>query len=70
MCLIITLSYHVQAKPKLESGDFNSILDENMDSDINEEQMQRMAVAAKLCLTQAARLRPNMSQVKIFHFRT
>lgn len=65
----------MQAKPKLEGGDFKSILDQNLESDISEEEMQRMALAAKLCLTQAARLRPNMSQVTkliilICHFQS
>ncbi|XP_075477897.1 protein kinase STUNTED-like [Primulina tabacum] len=51
------------AKPKLENGDFKSILDPNLDGNINEIQMQRMALAATLCLTQAARLRPKMCQI-------
>ncbi|PIN19157.1 Serine/threonine protein kinase [Handroanthus impetiginosus] len=51
------------AKPKLGSKDFKSILDPNLDGNIDEAQMQRMALAAALCLTQAARLRPKMCQI-------
>lgn len=56
----------MQAKPKLEVKDFRSIVDENLDSNsISEEQVERMVLAAKLCLTQSSRLRPNIRQVKI-----
>ncbi|KAI3447937.1 hypothetical protein Pfo_004602 [Paulownia fortunei] len=51
------------AKPKLESGDLKSILDPNLDGTVDEAQIQRMALAAKLCLTQAARLRPKMCKI-------
>ncbi|KAI3446261.1 hypothetical protein Pfo_002926 [Paulownia fortunei] len=51
------------AKPRLESRDFKSILDPNLDGNIDEAQVQRMALAAALCLTQAARLRPKMCQI-------
>ncbi|KAL2476960.1 Protein kinase protein with adenine nucleotide alpha hydrolase-like domain [Forsythia ovata] len=51
------------AKPRLESGDLKSILDPNLEDSIDEDQMQRMALAATLCLKQASRLRPKMSQI-------
>ncbi|KAM3376808.1 protein kinase STUNTED isoform X1 [Capsicum galapagoense] len=51
------------AKPKLESGNFNAILDENLNVCVEDDQVQRMILAARLCLTQAARLRPNISQI-------
>lgn len=64
VCLIAYESNRpMQAKPKLESGDLKSILDQNLDNNFNESEMQRMVLAVKLCLTQAARLRPKMSQV-------
>ncbi|KAH6777058.1 hypothetical protein C2S51_008370 [Perilla frutescens var. frutescens] len=50
------------AKPRLESKDLKSILDPNLEN-INEAEMQRMALAAALCLTQSARLRPKMHQI-------
>ncbi|XP_060168627.1 protein kinase STUNTED-like isoform X2 [Lycium barbarum] len=52
-----------QAKPKLESGDLKSILDENLNVNIEDDQVQRMILVARLCLTQAARLRPNTNQI-------
>ncbi|KAK8582517.1 hypothetical protein V6N13_069294 [Hibiscus sabdariffa] len=52
------------AKPIIESGDVNGILDPNlMNGNINETQMHRMVRAATLCITRSARLRPNMSQI-------
>ncbi|XP_015062240.1 calmodulin-binding receptor-like cytoplasmic kinase 2 isoform X1 [Solanum pennellii] len=51
------------AKPKLESRNYNAILDENLNVNIEDDQVQRMILAARLCLTQAARLRPNISQI-------
>ncbi|KZV20238.1 Kinase protein with adenine nucleotide alpha hydrolases-like domain isoform 1 [Dorcoceras hygrometricum] len=53
------------ARPKLESGDFRSILDPDLALDDKGDggQIQRMAQAARLCLTQAARLRPKMCQI-------
>lgn len=56
-----------QAKPKLESEDIKAILDENLDVNIEDDKVQRMILAAKLCLTQAARLRPNINQVTTIH---
>ncbi|KAL8109758.1 hypothetical protein AgCh_025743 [Apium graveolens] len=51
------------AKQKLESGDLISILDDNLDKNVEKEQVQRLALAAVLCLTISARLRPKMSQI-------
>uniref|UniRef100_A0A5B6Z291 Putative proline-rich receptor-like protein kinase PERK4 isoform X1 n=1 Tax=Davidia involucrata TaxID=16924 RepID=A0A5B6Z291_DAVIN len=53
----------IWAKPKLESGDLGSILDPNLDAKFYEAQVQRMTLAATLCLRRAARLRPKMSQI-------
>ncbi|KAL7237027.1 hypothetical protein ACSBR1_020166 [Camellia fascicularis] len=51
------------AKLKLETGNLRSILDLNLDGNIDETQIQRMGLAARLCLTRSARLRPKMSQI-------
>ncbi|KAL4585046.1 hypothetical protein LXL04_009659 [Taraxacum kok-saghyz] len=51
------------AKPKLEKGDLASILDVDLDKEVNKDQIVRMALAATLCLTQSARRRPTMSEV-------
>lgn len=51
------------AKPKLETGEVKGILDPNLDGNIDDVQAQRMLLAARLCLTRSARLRPKMSQI-------
>ncbi|KAG9147470.1 hypothetical protein Leryth_007281 [Lithospermum erythrorhizon] len=51
------------AKRKLVDGDIESILDPKLMNMTDKDQTQRMCLAAKLCLTQSARLRPNMNQV-------
>ncbi|THG00787.1 hypothetical protein TEA_000476 [Camellia sinensis var. sinensis] len=51
------------AKLKLETGNLRSTLDLNLEGNIDETQIQRMGLAARLCLTRSARLRPKMSQV-------
>ncbi|OWM80422.1 receptor-like cytosolic serine/threonine-protein kinase RBK1 [Punica granatum] len=51
------------AKPIIESGDIKGILDPRLDGDINEVELRRMVLAATLCLTQAARLRPSINQI-------
>ncbi|CAH9144171.1 unnamed protein product [Cuscuta epithymum] len=51
------------AKPKLENGDLKGILDENLNMNGDEAQAHRMALAARLCLTQSARSRPNIGQI-------
>lgn len=53
----------MQAKPIIESEDVKGILDPNLDGKYDEVQLQRMVLAATLCITRAARLRPKMSQV-------
>lgn len=51
------------AKLKLESGDLRSILDPNLGGNIDEGEIQRLAIAVRLCITRSARLRPKMSQI-------
>ncbi|KAL7257385.1 hypothetical protein ACSBR1_003650 [Camellia fascicularis] len=51
------------AKPKLETGDLRSILDRNLDDNIDDVQIKRMVLAARLCLTRSARIRPKTSQI-------
>lgn len=57
----------IQAKPKIEVGDVKGLLDPNLDGNFDEGQMQRMVLAANLCITRAARLRPEMREVKGLH---
>ncbi|KAJ1393758.1 Serine/threonine-protein kinase, active site [Sesbania bispinosa] len=66
----------VWAKPILESGDIKGLLDPNLEGKFDETQMQRMVLAASLCITRAARIRPKMNEIlkilkgdeKIEHF--
>ncbi|KAK6916722.1 Protein kinase domain [Dillenia turbinata] len=51
------------AKPILESGDIQGIVDPTLDGKFNEAQMKRMVLAATLCITQRVRLRPKMSKI-------
>ncbi|XP_030523259.2 protein kinase STUNTED isoform X1 [Rhodamnia argentea] len=51
------------AKPIIESVDARSILDPDLGGHVDEVQVQRMVLAARLCITQSARLRPNMNQI-------
>ncbi|GMJ00643.1 hypothetical protein like AT2G16750 [Hibiscus trionum] len=51
------------AKPMIDSGNVKGILDPDLIGNINVAQMHRMVVAATLCITQSARLRPKMSEV-------
>ncbi|XP_019454230.1 PREDICTED: pto-interacting protein 1-like [Lupinus angustifolius] len=51
------------AKPIIESGDVKGLLDPNLEGKFDEAQMQRMVLAASLCITRAARLRPNLNQI-------
>lgn len=51
------------AKPILESGDVKRLMDRKLQGKFDVEQMNRMVLAASLCITRAARLRPTMSKV-------
>lgn len=53
----------IQAKPILESGDVEALLDPNLADDFDIAQMQRLALVASLCINQSAQLRPTASQV-------
>ncbi|KAJ4702158.1 Kinase family protein [Melia azedarach] len=51
------------AKPILESGDTKELLDPSLNNDIDIAQMQRMVLAANLCISQSPRQRPKVSQI-------
>lgn len=51
------------AKPKLEKGDLASIVDVDLDKEVDKDEIVRMGLAATLCLTRSARKRPTMAQV-------
>lgn len=47
----------------IESGNIGGLLDPHLEGKFDELQVQRMVKVANLCITRAARLRPNMNQV-------
>lgn len=51
------------AKPLLESGDLEALLDPKLDGNLDVDQIHRMVLAASLCVCQSARLRPKVSQI-------
>ncbi|KAG7971633.1 hypothetical protein I3843_07G145200 [Carya illinoinensis] len=51
------------AKPLLKSGDVKALLDPKLEEDFDVDQMHKMVLAASLCVSQSARLRPKMSQI-------
>ncbi|XP_058759115.1 protein kinase STUNTED-like [Vicia villosa] len=53
----------VWAKPLIENGDVKGLLDPKLEGKCDETQLQRMVLAASLCITQAARLRPKFNQI-------
>ena len=53
----------MQATPLLESGNLKALLDPKTKGEFDAVQMQRMVLAATLCVRQTARLRPKVSQV-------
>ncbi|XP_027190218.1 protein kinase STUNTED-like isoform X2 [Cicer arietinum] len=51
------------AKPIIESGDFKSLLDPKLKEKFDASQFNKMVLAASLCITRSARLRPTMNRV-------
>lgn len=53
----------IWAKPILESGKLKELVDPNLADNYDKSQMQRLVLAATLCLARTPQLRPNMAQV-------
>ncbi|XP_038881379.1 uncharacterized protein LOC120072917 isoform X2 [Benincasa hispida] len=51
------------AKEVLNRGNSKALMDPDLDIDFNEDQVQRVIMAATLCIDPSARLRPNMSEI-------
>ncbi|CAH8354686.1 unnamed protein product [Eruca vesicaria subsp. sativa] len=51
------------AKPILDDGKYSQLLDSNLKDNKNTDQMQRMALAATLCIRRSPQARPKMSIV-------
>jgi len=47
----------------IDSGDIKGLLDPDLEGKFDEIQLQRMVMAASLCIQRAARLRPKLNQV-------
>lgn len=54
---------HEQAKPILDDGKYSQLLDSSLKDNNNGDQMQRMALAATLCIRRSPQARPKMSIV-------
>lgn len=52
-----------QAKPILDDGKYSQLLDQSLKDNNNGDQMQRMALAATLCIRRSPQARPKMSIV-------
>ncbi|XP_010548098.1 PREDICTED: receptor-like cytosolic serine/threonine-protein kinase RBK1 isoform X2 [Tarenaya hassleriana] len=52
-----------KAKPTIEKGDADKVLDPNLSEKFDEAQFQRLVLAATLCLTTAATLRPDIKEI-------
>ncbi|RYR22652.1 hypothetical protein Ahy_B03g067964 isoform A [Arachis hypogaea] len=61
--ILLSHEFEPQAKPILERGDIKGLLDPSLEGKFDEVQLQRMVLAASLCITRAARLRPKMNQI-------
>ncbi|XP_048331122.2 protein kinase STUNTED-like isoform X2 [Ziziphus jujuba] len=51
------------AKHLLERGDTKALLDPELNGDFDDVQVQRMVLAARLCISQSTRVRPKVSQI-------
>ncbi|GLJ11954.1 hypothetical protein SUGI_0180910 [Cryptomeria japonica] len=51
------------ARPLLEEGSIGDLVDPILENDYDEREMQRMVLAAALCIRKAPRFRPRMSQI-------
>ncbi|KAI3686884.1 hypothetical protein L1987_80573 [Smallanthus sonchifolius] len=58
----------IWAKPILSSAKYSQLLDQNFGNNFDADQMERMALAATLCIRRAPRARPHMTSVlKVLH---
>lgn len=61
----------MQAKPILDDKEYSQLLDSSLQDDNNGDQLERMALAATLCIRHNPQSRPTMgmvSQFLILHF--
>lgn len=53
----------IQAMPLLENGNLEALVDPMLNGEFDIVQMQRMVLAATICIKQSPRLRPKASKV-------
>lgn len=56
----------MQAKPILDDKEYSQLLDRSLQDDNNGDQMERMALAATLCIRHNPQSRPQMGTVSLF----
>ncbi|KAG2268989.1 hypothetical protein Bca52824_063544 [Brassica carinata] len=59
----VDMHLHVQAKPILDDRDYSQLLDPSLLDDNDGDQMERMALAATLCIRHNPQSRPDMGMV-------
>lgn len=55
--------FHLQASPILNSGKVSQLLDPSLGDKYDHEEIERMVLAATLCIRRAPKARPQMSLV-------
>lgn len=56
---------YIQAKPILNGGKVFQLLDPSLGSNYDDDQIERMVLAATLCIRREPRLRPQISLVSL-----
>lgn len=57
-----------QAEHVLKEGDFSILQDPDLVNFCNQDQFERMALAATLCIRHMPQSRPDIATVSIFHY--
>ena len=60
----------IQARPILKGGEVSKLLDPSLGSDYDHVQIEKMVLAAALCIKRAPRLRPQISIVSLLNTTT
>jgi hypothetical protein len=65
--MMIIMIYISQAKPILNGGKVCQLLDPSLGSNHDDDQIERMVLAATLCIRREPRLRPQISLVSMLN---
>lgn len=63
---LLAVSVELQAKPVLKNNDLGELVDHSLGNNYNSDEMDRVVLAASLCIEENPILRPRMSQASIF----